>query len=229
MSFIFLIDIVSMYYTIFGGICRIGVWCIILWLSYIVFFYTSQNTMSYFQPQFECSFSGSILTITSTTHYWSKNCIQLISSMRARKQDIIKQITIISDSSSYNSSYNQSVKPMLIKQRNDLDVLITKTIEGVTSLEAKLFINYKKKYYTKLKSIRTKLVTKQSVLTIDLIGAISEWQYMLTNQIIKTIGLNYQRIKLIEGVLTSKSLDDMIPLLDTYEQIITSQLSWSVQ
>lgn len=94
--------------------------------------------------------------------------------MRAKKQDVIKQIIVLSDSSSYNSSYNQSVKPLLIKQRNDLDALITKSIEGVTNLEAKLFVNYKKKYYTKLKSIRTKLVTKQSVLTIDLIGAISD-------------------------------------------------------
>ena len=201
---------------------------IVVWLLCTLFFTTTNKTLSYFQPQFECSFSGSVLNITSAPHQWSKNCLQLISSMRAKKQDVIKQIIVLSDSSSYNSSYNQSVKPLLIKQRNDLDALITKSIEGVTNLEAKLFVNYKKKYYTKLKSIRTKLVTKQSVLTIDLIGAISDWQYMLTNQIIKTIWLNYQRIKLIECILTSKSLDDMIPLLDTYEQIITSQLSWNV-
>jgi len=92
-------------------------------------------------------------------------------------------------------------------------------------LEAKLFVNYKKKYNSKLKSIRKKLVTKQGVLTVDLIGSINDGQQTLTVQIIKTIGLNYQRIKLIDGILTSTSLDEMVPLLDTYEQIITSQLS----
>lgn len=142
--------------------------------------------------------------------------------MKAKKEETIKQITTLYDS----SNYNQSVKVMLIKQRNDLDTLITKTIEWVNNLEAKLFVNYKKKYNSKLKSIRKKLVTKQGVLTADLIGSINDGQQTLTVQIIKTIGLNYQRIKLIDGILTSTSLDEMVPLLDTYEQIITSQLSW---
>ncbi len=142
--------------------------------------------------------------------------------MKAKKEETIKQITTLYDS----SNYNQSVRVMLIKQRNDLDTLITKTIEWVNNLEAKLFVNYKKKYNSKLKSIRKKLVTKQGVLTVDLIGSINDGQQTLTVQIIKTIGLNYQRIKLIDGILTSTSLDEMVPLLDTYEQIITSQLSW---
>lgn len=180
------------------------------------------DASSYFQPQFECSFINTTLNITSTPHPGSKNCLQLISSMKAKKEETIKQITTLYDS----SNYNQSVRVMLIKQRNDLDTLITKTIEWVNNLEAKLFVNYKKKYNSKLKSIRKKLVTKQGVLTVDLIGSINDGQQTLTVQIIKTIGLNYQRIKLIDGILTSTSLDEMVPLLDTYEQIITSQLSW---
>ncbi|MBP7007504.1 hypothetical protein KBB05_01950 [Patescibacteria group bacterium] len=45
--------------------------------------------------------------------------------MKAKKEETIKQITTLYDS----SNYNQSVRVMLIKQRNDLDTLITKTIE----------------------------------------------------------------------------------------------------
>ncbi|HNG97019.1 MAG TPA: hypothetical protein PLW93_01980 [Candidatus Absconditabacterales bacterium] len=180
------------------------------------------QSIGYFQPQFYCSFSGSVLTITTNTHPYSRNCLDMISTMRSRKQDIIKQIDMLSGST---TSYNLSVRKTLVKNRNDLDLFIQNTIEGINTMEAKLFSNTKKTYITKLKQIRAKIIEKQAVLVVDLTTSINDGQRTMVQNIISAIGFNYQRLKLIEGVLSSKSADEMMPLLHIYQGIINQQLS----
>lgn len=189
-----------------------------LWM----FLYAPIPSFSYFQGDFFCSFNKITLIITPSVHNGWRNCLDLVAQMRWKKNDISKQIDIIKE----DSDYNKSAKIKLIKQRSEIDTLLNQTIQGITDLENKLFVNYKKRYFSKIKPIRSKLIAKQAVLTADLVASIRDGERQLVVKISKTIGFNYQRIKLIEGVLTSKSLDEMIPLLTTYEWIIANQISW---
>lgn len=194
---------------------------LIFW--FFIFYCLMPSAFAYYQAEFYCSFNSKSLIITPSSHQWWRNCLDLIAQLRSKKQEINKQI----EAAIGSSDYNTSAKKILIKQRSDMDYLVQQTISWVNNLELKLYSNYKKKYFSKLKPIRAKLIAKQAVLSADLFASIVDWEKILVSKISKTIGFNYQRIKLIEGILTSKSLDEMIPLLTTYELIVTNP-SWKL-
>jgi len=177
---------------------------------------------SYYESDFFCSFSNANLIITQNAHNGWRNCLDLISYLLLKKSEITSSINIVKE----DSAYNKSAKLKLIKQRTEMDSLYTKTVQWVIDLESQLFLSYKKKYLNKIKPIRSKLITKQAVLSTDLLISIREGKRELVKNITKTIGFNYQRIKLIEWIITSKSLDEMMPLLQTYESIITEYIQW---
>lgn len=181
-----------------------------------------QQAQGYFQGNFHCLYSWSNLQVMTKSQSGSKNCMDLISQLNTRKTEIIKQTMQIKPS----SIYNQSARAKLIRQDKEIDNFLSQLVQGVNDLENKVKAWYQKKYFDQLKSIRLKLVSKQALLAADQIKFISDWDKKLLDNIIKTIGFNYQRIKLIEGILSSMTLDEMIPLLDTYESLITSQLTW---
>jgi hypothetical protein len=180
------------------------------------------TVFSYFQPDFQCSFIDNNLKVAAKSHYGSKNCLDTIAQLKTKKTQVSKQIEELQ----WNSAYNKSVRIKLIKQRTDIDTVIGQVASGINNLEAKTYATYKKKYFTKLKPIRAKLIAKQAALAAELASSLNDGEKALVTRIIKTIGFNYQRIKLIEGILTSKTLDEMIPMLNTYEGLITSQLAW---
>ncbi len=182
----------------------------------------SQQTHSYFQWNFQCMYIGSSLQVMTKYQSWSKNCLDLIGQLRIRKNEVTKQILEIKST----SIYNQSARTKLLKEIKEIEVFLSQLIEGVNSLEDKINLSYQKKYFEKLKAIQLKLVSKQVVLAADQTNFINNWDRKLLENIIKTIGFNYQRIRLIEGILSSENLDEMVPLLNTYESLITSQLTW---
>jgi hypothetical protein len=180
------------------------------------------KTNSYFQGSFHCSYSGNNLQVMTRSQTGSKNCIDLIAQLRIRKTAVVKQTFQIKST----SLYNQSARTKLIKEGKEIDTYLAQIIEGVNSLEEKINISYQKKYFEQLKSIRLKLLSKQALLAADQTNFINNGDKKLLENIIKTIGFNYQRIKLIEGILSSTTLDEMMPLLNTYESLINSQLTW---
>jgi hypothetical protein len=179
-------------------------------------------SFAYFEASFFCSFNKGELTITQTTHSWWRNCLELIAHFKTKESEITKLIDYMKE----DSDYNKSAKSKLIKQRSEIQSLSNKTVQWVLDLESKLYLSYKKKYFNKIKPIRSKLIAKQAVLTADMIASLREWERLLVIKISSTIGFNYQRIKLIEWILTSKTLDEMMPLLQTYESIITQYVEW---
>ncbi len=179
---------------------------------------------SYFQDTFHCALGSSTLQIATKEFQGSSLCLDLVRQLQGRKTEIISQLDQISTEPA--SAYNKSVKVTLIKQRIDIEKLIGQMISWVNNLELRLYNNYKKRYFSKLKPIRSKLITKQAVFNVDLAQSIGEGDIVLVTKIVRIIWFNYQRIKLIEGILASKSLDEMMPLLDTYEALIANQLQW---
>lgn len=151
----------------------------------------------------------------------SKNCLDLVGQLRTRKVELTKQILEIKST----SIYNQSARTKLLKEIKEIDVFLEQLIEGINSLESKIHLSYQKKYFEQLKAIQLKLVSKQVVLAADQSSFINNGDKKLLENIIKTIGFNYQRIRLIEGILASKNLDEMVPLLNTYQSLISSQLT----
>ncbi|MFA7284407.1 MAG: hypothetical protein WC004_01115 [Candidatus Absconditabacterales bacterium] len=185
----------------------------------------AQTSYGYFQDKFHCSLHSSTLQIASNPFTESALCLDLVRQLHWREKEIASQLDWINSEPA--SSYNRSVRITLTRQRADITKLIGQMISGVNNLELKLYTNYKKKYFTKLKPIRSKLIAKQAVLNADLAQSVAKGEALLVGKIIRTIGFNYQRIKLIEGILASKSLDEMIPLLQTYETLIANQLKGS--
>ena len=182
----------------------------------------SQQTHSYFQGNFQCMYIGSSLQVMTKYQSGSKNCLDLVGQLRTRKVELTKQILEIKST----SIYNQSARTKLLKEIKEIDVFLEQLIEGINSLESKIHLSYQKKYFEQLKAIQLKLVSKQVVLAADQSSFINNGDKKLLENIIKTIGFNYQRIRLIEGILASKNLDEMVPLLNTYQSLISSQLTW---
>lgn len=177
---------------------------------------------AYFEASFFCSFNKGDLTITQTAHSWGRNCLELIAHFKSKESELTKLI----DYAKEDSDYNKSAKSKLIKQRSEIQTLSNKTVQWVIDLESKLYLSYKKKYFNKIKPIRAKLIAKQAVLTADMATSLKEWERLLVIKISSTIGFNYQRIRLIEWILASKTLDEMMPLLQTYESIISQYVEW---
>lgn len=179
---------------------------------------------SYFQHTFYCTLENASLQIASTRFAWSRLCLELISQLKERKTEISSQLDWLNIQA--DTSYNSSVKTTLRRQRNDIEKLSSQILSGVNNLETRLYTNQKKKYFLQLRSIRIRLIAKQAVLSADLARSITDGQVTLVGKVISTIGFNYQRIKLIEWILSSKSLDEMMPLLDIYKGLIESQTTW---
>lgn len=192
---------------------------------FFVFFPNCNVAYMYFETDFFCSFNNTQLIITQTTHSGWRNCLDFIAYLKSKRTEISKQIDLVKE----DSDYNKSAKSKLIKQRSEIDALYNKSVQWVIDLENKIFQSYKKKYNTKIKQIRSKLITKQAILATDLLVSIREWERELVWKISKTIGFNFLRIKLIEWIISSKNLDEMIPLLNTYESIITEYIEWKLE
>ena len=197
--------------------------CIIWFLVILCLFFNNHFfAFSYYEVNFSCSYDKWNLVITQNPHSGWRNCLDLVAHLKSKHSEITKLI----DLAKGDSDYTKSAKLQLIKQRSEIDWLYNKTIQWIIDLEWKLFISYKKKYFSKIKPIRSKLIAKQAVLAADLLVSIHDGERDLVWKITKTIWFNYQRIKLIEWILTSKSLDEMMPLLQTYESIITLYIEW---
>lgn len=194
----------------------------IITIGALVFFGIAffNDSSAYFQPYFHCSFVDGEFQISNGAHNGSRNCMDLLTQLKARRVELSQQLQL----PHADSDYNTYARIQLIKQRGDIDAIVTQIVSGVNDLEQKIYLSYKKRYFSKLKPIRSKLVAKQSSLAAELASSTLAWEKAIMAKVIKTVGFNYQRIKLIEGILTSKSLDEMIPLLETYETLIANQL-----
>ena len=194
---------------------------VLAWIGALLAFIPSNQSHGYFQGSFQCQYIGNNLQVMTKSQTGSKNCIDLIGQLRARKAQVVKQTLEIKST----SLYNQSVRTKLIKEGKEIDTYLTQLIDGVNSLEEKINLSYQQKYFEKLKVIQLKLISKHALLTADQTKFINNGDRKLLENINKTIGFNYQRIRLIEGIRASTNLDEMVPLLNTYESLITSQLN----
>gem|GEM_PF-7004759 len=112
------------------------------------------------------------MQIASNPFTESALCLDLVRQLHWREKEIASQLDWINSEPA--SSYNRSVRITLTRQRADITKLIGQMISGVNNLELKLYTNYKKKYFTKLKPIRSKLIAKQAVLNADLAQSVAK-------------------------------------------------------